>query len=120
MKCDHHLLWANPDEDKKKLPWYEAYNTTKHNRHSEFHQATFEHLIDACCGVQALLSAQFADEDYSLGSRPMKISRDDDEMINGLDDFLCVRYPNWPMAEQYSFVWDRLKKEADPFQDYPY
>lgn len=25
------------------LPWYQAYNTTKHDRHSQFDQATFDH-----------------------------------------------------------------------------
>jgi hypothetical protein len=40
------------------LPWYQAYNTTKHDRHSEFEKATFEHLIDASCGLLVLLSAQ--------------------------------------------------------------
>ena len=34
----------------RSLPWYQVYNTTKHDRHIEFEEATFEHLIDACCG----------------------------------------------------------------------
>ena len=45
------------------LAWYQAYNTTKHDRHVEFKEATFEHLIDACCGVLVILSAQFGTND---------------------------------------------------------
>jgi hypothetical protein len=32
------------------LPWYRAYNTTKHDRHAAFRTATFEHMLDAVCG----------------------------------------------------------------------
>jgi hypothetical protein len=41
------------------LPWYGAYNATKHDRHESFDQATFQHLTDAACGLVALLTAQF-------------------------------------------------------------
>lgn len=47
------------------LLWYQAYNATKHDRHTNFDQATFEHLIDACCGLLVLLSAQFETQDFS-------------------------------------------------------
>lgn len=29
------------------LPWYKAYNATKHDRHESFHLATFNQMIDA-------------------------------------------------------------------------
>ena len=45
------------------LDWYKAYNTTKHDRHSQFEQATFEQLIAASCGLLVLLSAQFRTND---------------------------------------------------------
>jgi hypothetical protein len=48
-------------------PWYEAYNTTKHDRHTKFEEATFKSLIDACCGLLVLLSAQFGTNDFSPG-----------------------------------------------------
>jgi hypothetical protein len=27
------------------LPWYQTYNTTKHDRHAKFEEATFEHML---------------------------------------------------------------------------
>ena len=52
-------------ENNGPLPWYQAYNKSKHNRHESFPLATFDALIDAMCGLAVLLSAQFHDEDYS-------------------------------------------------------
>lgn len=42
-----------------KLPWYQVYNAAKYDRNKEFKNATFRQLIDAVCGLAALLSAQF-------------------------------------------------------------
>jgi hypothetical protein len=41
------------------LQWYQAYNLAKHDRRSNFQRASFTVLIDAVCGLVALLSAQF-------------------------------------------------------------
>ncbi len=42
------------------LSWYDVYNEAKHDRHNGFAKATLDHLIDAVCGVVALLCAQLA------------------------------------------------------------
>ena len=47
------------------LRWYQAYNATKHDRHTAFRSATFEHMIDAVCACAAILAAQFRDVDFS-------------------------------------------------------
>ena len=49
------------------LSWYQAYNDTKHARNEQFELATFRQMLDAICGLVAILSAQFIDEDYSPG-----------------------------------------------------
>ena len=104
------------------LPWYEAYHATKHDRHIEFDQATFEHLIDACCGLLVVLTAQFATNDFSpedehmtfLGSRR-------DGMKSGIGGYFRVKYPdNWPADERYDFDWQKLNTNPDPFENYPY
>lgn len=35
------LAWANRDKKQRNLAWYTAYNTTKHDRHKKFEEATF-------------------------------------------------------------------------------
>ncbi len=79
------------------LPWYEAYNTTKYDRHSAFEEATFQHLIDACCGLLVILSAQFQDNDFSSG-HSFKVDVDTrDDMEVGIGESFRVRSPaNWP------------------------
>jgi hypothetical protein len=76
------------------LPWYQAYNTTKHDRHTEFEEATFGHLIDACCGVLVLLSAQFETNDFSPGNTLLAVGGPDDGMKSGIGDYFRVKFPD--------------------------
>jgi hypothetical protein len=55
------------------LPWYQSYNKSKHNRHGNFHLATFDSMIDAFCGLNILLSAQFMGEEYGPRSKSLSI-----------------------------------------------
>lgn len=112
------LAWST----NRPLPWYQAYNQTKHDRHMQFESATFEHLIDACCGVLVLLSAQFETNDFSPGNillaSPNVYS---DGMESGIGGFFRVKFPdNWPMELRYDFDWQVLKHEPDPFQAFDY
>jgi hypothetical protein len=112
--------WSTADS---RLTWYAAYNATKHARHTEFEQANFASLIDACCGLFVLLSAQFETDDFSVestirwGARPTS-----DGMRTGIGEFFRVRFPdNWPMEDRYDFnYWQDLQSEADPFKDFDY
>ena len=110
--------WAN----RQLLPWYQAYNTTKHNRHEEFENATFEHLLDAACGLLVLLSAQFATNAFSPG--PVFLSLHygpNDGMESGIGDYFRVKFPDdWPDEMKYEFDWQTLQKEDDPFQTIDY
>lgn len=109
--------WA----DGRPLPWYQAYNTTKHDRHSEFEQATFKHLLDACCGLLVVLSAQFATQDFSPGDSHLVLNGIGDGMESGIGGYMRVRFPsNFPMELRYCFDWQQLKNEADPFQTIDY
>jgi hypothetical protein len=104
-----------------RLPWYEAYNTTKHDRHSEFEQATFNHLIDACCGLLVLLSAQFVTNDFSSGSVLLATEGRGDGMESGIGEYFRVKFPNNMPAElRYDFDWQSLKNDDDPFQNFDY
>jgi len=109
--------WATGDS----LPWYDAYNATKHDRLAEFKEATFEHLIDACCGVLVILSAQFHREDFSPRSRHLALHGPNDGMESGIGDYFRVKFPeDFPQELRYDFDWQQHKDEADPFQTFDY
>lgn len=107
--------------DGGSLAWYKAYNETKHDRHAEFEKATFEHLLDACCGVQVLLSAQFYTNDFSPGDTLFALEGPADGTESGIDGFFRVKYANdFPLDMRYDFDWVKLKHDPDPFQEYDY
>jgi len=106
---------------KSPLPWYEAYNTTKHDRHSEFEQATFDQLLEACCGLLVVLSAQFETNDFSPGNSHLVLEEPGDGMESGIGGYFRVRFPStWPEDQRYDFDWQQLRNEADPFQNIDY
>ena len=116
-------VWA---DGGKSLPWYKAYNNSKHNRHECFHEANFENLIDAVCGLVVVLSAQSLDEDYSpaqkvLGLEPAASYDADDGMESAIGNFFRVRFPiDWALEECYDFDWSDLEESADPLDKFPY
>ena len=104
------------------LPWYDAYNSTKHDRFTEFKEATFEHLIDACCGVLVVLSAQFWNRDFAPSEDVLAVhSGVDDGMESGIGNYFRVKFPDdFPEELRYDFDWQKLKGEDDPFQTFDY
>ncbi len=117
-----YAAWKNNGS----LSWYRAYNKSKHNRHENFRLATFEALTDAICGLIALLSAQFYDEDYSTSDKSMGLgggySYDtDDGMQNSIGRLFRVKFPtDWPGDDRYDFDWGALKQKEDPFNEFEY
>lgn len=109
--------WAQ----KKPLPWYQAYNMTKHNRHTGFQEAKFDHLIDACCAVIVLLSAQFETQDFTPGDTLLAVNGERDGMESAIGGYFRVKFPDdWPLELRYDFDWHQLKNEPDPFQSIDY
>jgi len=101
----------------KALPWYRAYNATKHDRYESFMEATFDNLIDACCGVLVLLSAQFHTIDFAPGNSPLALEGPNDGMESGIGEYFRVKFPNnWPEELRYDFNWKDLENEDNPFQ----
>jgi hypothetical protein len=49
------------------LPWYQAYNASKHDRQDEFKKANLENLVTAVAGLLVLISSQFQNQDFSAG-----------------------------------------------------
>lgn len=111
--------WTNPPAQQG-LPWYQAYNATKHNRATNFHRATFEHMFDAICAVAVLLSAQFYTEDFSNSDELIAIGGSRDGMTSAIGGYFRVSFPAWPEAERYEFDWSALENEDDPFVNFLY
>jgi len=105
----------------KALPWYTAYNTTKHDRHSKFKDANLDNLLDACCGVLVILSAQFGINDFSPGGELVTVGGLYDGMKDGIGNYFRVQFPNdWPIELRYQFNWNDLMNKPDPFQKTDY
>lgn len=114
-------------EVSQPLMWYRAYNKSKHNRHEDFNLATFDALIDACCGLNVLLSAQFLDEEYAPGSKSLSVGggcytyEGNDGMEPSIGDMLRIKFPaDWPSVECYDFKWSNLASMDDPFENFDY
>lgn len=104
-----------------KLPWYEAYNISKHDRHSQFKKATFKHLIDASCGLLVLLSAQFGRHDFQPGNTLLACEGPGDGRESGIGGYFRVRFPTEvPLDLRYDFKWQNLQNEPDPFRTIDY
>lgn len=105
-----------------RLPWWNAYNKAKHNRHTEFEKATFGNLTNGICALIALLSAQFEDNDFaptdmgrSIGGGPQ------DGMKSTIGSYFRVKYPeNWSEEEKYGFLWSDIENGKTPIGTYKY
>lgn len=111
--------WADQAADQP-LPWYRAYNATKHDRAERFSEATVEHMLDAVCGVVALLSAQFITEDFSNSDVLLAVGGGRDGMETAIGGYFRVSFPEWPHEARYEFDWRTLADAVDPFLNYPY
>ena len=73
------------------LPWYDAYNQTKHDREGNFKVATLRHAINAVAGAVILAYAQF-------GLHPILAQR--------FGIFTNSKIPECPETEWYLFLDD--------------
>ncbi|TDY26122.1 hypothetical protein B0G81_6627 [Paraburkholderia sp. BL6665CI2N2] len=112
--------WANADATDRFLPWYQAYNATKHNRATAFEQATFEHMLDAVCAVVILLSAQFHTEDFSNDNTLSAVGQSRDGLETAIGGYFRIGFPTWPDEQRYEFDWHQLQNNGEPFASFPY
>jgi hypothetical protein len=107
-----------PNPGKVGLPWYDAYNASKHDRHDEFKKANLETLVLAVAGLLVLLSSQFLDRDFGAGSTALGLAGEEyHPMEPSLGSLFRVRYPDdWTDAEIYEFDWSVLKEQPQRFE----
>ena len=73
------------------LRWYQAYNNVKHNRYTNFHEATLENLFNGICCLITILAAQFPKSiGYLDGSGIIMTADNDNEIL--ISDF-AIKYP---------------------------
>ena len=110
--------WAGAAE----LGWYQAYNSSKHDRQNEFQKANFENLLNAVAGLLVLLSSQFGTQEFSTDNTTLAINTDSYYSTSpALGGFFHIEFPSdWQDAEKYDFNWATLKTQADRFQKIDY
>ena len=110
--------WA--EKEDKKLGWYHYYHDVKHDIHSKFKDANIKNLVEATCGLVALLSAQFLNEDFSLEAGCLALEGSGDGMESSVGGYFRVKYPTWNERDRYDFEWQSIKSEKDLIQCHDY
>lgn len=105
----------------KSPPWYKAYNNTKHDRHSNFQYANLQNATDAVCGLVAILSSQFHQEDFAPVIHRTVAGGGMEGFDSAIGSYFEVQFPNdWPEDERYEFDWQAKKDDPDPFDMFEY
>lgn len=104
------------------LPWYQAYNASKHNRQQAFERANLWTLVEAVAGLIVVISAQFkwvefdAGPNYMIGGNAAHYPFE-----HTLGSLFLIKYPDdWTSAEFYDFNWSELKHQPTRFQKFDY
>jgi len=104
------------------LPWYQAYQDTKHNKAEKLSEANFGNLLNAFCGLFVVLSSQFYDEEYDTGAVGLSIGSQGSYYPGefGIGGFLQIEYPHWDDNELYDVDWSIQCKCLEKFRKYNY
>lgn len=105
-------------ESGNTLSWYQAYNKSKHDRHSEFKQANLKNLLSAVSELVVILSSQFRTEDFSPGQTLMALETNSYFKTEpAIGEFFHIEFPNdWTDEELYDFNWSVLCNEKIKFE----
>ncbi|WP_158912723.1 hypothetical protein [Caulobacter sp. S45] len=86
--------WGASDKPSQDLPWYQAYNDTKHDRDGRFARATLRSAIEAVLASVVMAVAQFGLE-RALGDGALLIA-----------NYTFVEAPMWKVGEIYTPAYD--------------
>lgn len=121
--------WANPKNVTKPylLPWYQDYNTVKHDRVNSMHLAHFENLLDSFAALTILIASQYFLEDFTLGPRPLLVNAGwSDGYDTSIGNYMRIRFPRCyePGEDEgcicYDFNWEEIHTNPNPFQTFNY
>jgi len=104
------------------VSWYQDYNSVKHDCSQNFHKASLRNLIDAAASVIAILFAQFQEFSFNpYNDDEMLAQSDDDGFWYGSNSLFNIKpFTNWLPQDVYSFTWQEIKNDTEPFQKYPF
>jgi hypothetical protein len=101
------------------IPWYQAYNASKHDRQEAFKEANFGSLLMAVAGLLVLVSSQFRDKEFDAGPTLLSIGTGQDDFHSGeaaIGSLFRIVYPDdWTDEELYDFDWMMLRAQPDRF-----
>jgi hypothetical protein len=111
-----------PNPNGLSLPWYQAYNASKHDRQDEFKKANLGNLVIAVAGLLVLVSSQFRGQDFGAGSPALELSGHDyHPMEASIGSLFRIKYPDdWVAADSYDFNWTVLKTQNVRFEKIDY
>ena len=118
MKLDHYAVaftnypwlepfkpydgWGSTGRPTQELPWYDAYNATKHDRENSFSRATLRYVFEAISATAILVVAQYELlESFGQNSELRSI-------------FQFTSFPSWLNSEVYILPSDGLSGEWRP------
>jgi hypothetical protein len=102
-------------------PWHDAYTRVKHDRQVNFEQANMQNLISAVCGLVALLSSQFYNEDFTNRESSILLEGPNDGMESAIGGYFRVKFPNdWADDEKYDFECESVTKPDWEILQFPY
>lgn len=108
-----------------KLPWWESYNASKHDRNENFEKANLGCLMNAIAGLIVLYHAQYSDENYSSAAITPAYGLPRYDTADGMQG--SILYPfriAKPESSQYPFLygfrWDELRDLEQPFEVFDY
>ena len=110
--CFPYKTWGTTSSPTKDLPWYDAYNSVKHDRENKFHLATLNFAFEAVAACFVMLFAQ-----YGINQRQSLRAK-------GLHLMNVVEVPAWSPEDCYvrSFDFGGTPPTLCPAipVDYPY
>ena len=100
-----------------RLPWYQIYNASKHDRQEAFKKANLETLVEAVAGLLVLISSQFRSEDFSAAADTISMpGYAYHSMEPSTGSLFRIQYPDdWDETEVYEFDWMQIKHRPDRF-----
>lgn len=102
------------------LSWYQAYNKVKHNRQTEFNNASLENLINAVAGVYVILYAQFGVFSFNPYHEVNMVDDNENGSISSGESIFSIIPPIWTDNEKYDFDWNTLKNQTNPYDKYKF
>jgi len=103
------------------LPWYQAYNASKHSRQQAFKQANLWALIEAVAGLLIVVTSQFKTVTFDAGPSRLILESGHQSHEHSIGELFRIKYPDdWADHEMYEFDWSFLRTQTHRFDKIDY